>query len=172
MLIDPDSIQKENVIMTYSGKISRTRIFLFASIFLLLPGSTVVSAQVVQGSKYISTGFGIVEGDFSISSRMSGQFRKDMGVEVLMGFVPDKGFLSDIYSLVHFRYHLWPDNWLVPHVVGGAGAITLVGSGRREIDFVTSVGAGAAVFLTENVAVRADVENYTVFVKDNTLFVF
>lgn len=137
---------------------------------LVLTLASVLPAQVIRGSRYISFAYGDVEGDFSIAARLSGQFRDDMGIEVMMGFVPSRGELSDIYSLVHYRYHLWPEKRIVPHLVGGAGAVMMVGSGERKTDFVMSVGGGIAAYLTENVAFRFDVENFTVFLegtKDN-----
>jgi hypothetical protein len=127
--------------------------------------TSTADAQVYAATKYISMNYGSLEGEFWLSARLSTQFRKDMGVEAVMGFVPSKGELSDIYGLAHYRYHLWPDRRFVPHLVAGAGAVTLVGNGRREVNFVASFGGGVQEFITDDLALRADAENYTVFLE-------
>ena len=66
------------------------------------------------------------------------------------------------------RYHMWPEKRIVPHLVGGAGALNVVGAGRRETHFVMSAGGGVAAYLTENVAFRFDVENFTIFFEETT----
>ncbi len=143
------------------------RICLLATFFVLVMAS-ILPAQVVPGSRYVSFAYGELEGEFSIAARLSGQFRKDMGIEVMMGFVPSRGDSSDIYSLVHYRYHLWPGKRIVPHLVGGGGAIIVMGGGERYTEFVMSMGGGVAAYLTENIALRFDVENFAVFLEGTT----
>ena len=145
-----------------------SRFSLLVGWLLLFLVRSVASAQVIPETKYISTNYGVVEGDFSFSVRLSGQVRNDMGVEVVLGMVPSRGELSDIYSLILFQYHLWPKTKFVPHLVGGAGAVTAVGMGRREVDFVVAVGGGIMAFISENLALRLDVENRSVFLEEDT----
>ncbi len=137
-----------------------------AALLLLLAVSPPSEAQVVSGSNYVSTGYGVVDGNFALSARLSSQIRNDLGVEFMTGFVPSRGSLSDIYTCLAFQYHLWPEKRLVPHISGGAGAATLIGLGDREVDFVSLAGVGVNAFVTQKLAFRFDVEDYFVFLED------
>jgi hypothetical protein len=141
---------------------------LITLLFFFSLGGSVTFAQVIPETKYISTSYGVVERDFYISVGLSGQIREDSGIGVVMGMVPSKGAFSDIYTYLQFQYHLLPRSRFVPHLMGGAGAVTVVGLGRREVDFVISAGGGIIAFLTQNLALRLDMENYSVYLEEET----
>jgi hypothetical protein len=145
----------------------RSRGVLLGVVFLLIgsllsTGSS-LRAQIAPESKAISIGYGLIDGDYSLSMRLSAPIRLDMGVEVVGEFVPARNGLSDLYTLVLFQYFFQPEKRIVPNVSGGAGAVTIVGGGRRMTDFGIGFGGGVRVYLLEGLAVRLDVEHYTLF---------
>jgi len=144
-------------------KLLRAGFTLFAVLLLLyIPYSTVL-AQIDTGSKCISTGYGIVEGDFSASFRLSSQITRDIGIEATGSFVPSRDGRSDFFSFVQCQYNIRPEKRVVPHFGGGAGVMTMVGMNDRDTDFIIVFGAGGKVFAVQNLAVRFDLENYTIF---------
>jgi hypothetical protein len=123
-------------------------------------------AQSASGATSISTSFGLIKGDFEISARLSSLVRQDMGIEVTGAFVPSRGDLSDLYTMVQYVYLPWTGKWIIPHLSGGAGATVVVGRGRRNTDFVASFGTGIEASLTGDLHARLDVEDYAVSLED------
>jgi hypothetical protein len=134
------------------------------AVFLLLyiPDSTAL-AQIDTDSKCISTGYGVVENNFLVSIRLSSQITKNLGIEAAGEFVPSRDGQSDLYSFVQCQYHVRPEKLVVPYLGGGAGAMTLISGGDRETDFTIVFGVGGKVFVAQELAVRFDLENYTIF---------
>ena len=143
------------------GKGGRFLLILYLSLLSGF-GSGEISAQVLARSPALAGGYGMVGGDFAVSSRLSTQIRRDMGVEFLGSFVPSRGDLSDLFALVLYHYHFQPKRRIVPHLAAGLGAVAVVGRGHRSTDLAISLGLGAIGFLNEGLAVRFDIEHYAV----------
>ncbi len=146
-----------------TGRVSREiYAFVAAFPFLILLAST-APAQMHTEAKCISTGYGAVEGDFSATVRLSSQVTRNLGIEAAWEFIPSREERSDLYSSVQCQVHFRPGRMIVPCLGGGAGAVTVVGKDDRNTDFIIVLGAGGKVFLVRNLALRFDLENFTIF---------
>ncbi len=103
-------------------------------------------------------------------ARFGYDFTKNWGVEGLIDYVPTRYTATDSSTNVfNYRveglYHFLPDGKLVPFLAAGAGGQTIdsrdsaVDKTRAVLDY----GAGVKYFLTERIALRADVRHLIAF---------
>ncbi|MBV5341972.1 MAG: outer membrane beta-barrel protein [Deltaproteobacteria bacterium] len=102
-----------------------------------------------------------------VGARAGYNITKAIGVEALYDYVMPTASkfwsLSDI-SMHRFGaqalYHFTPDNQLVPYLAAGVAGVKFNGSGvNPKIHSSIDYGAGAKYFVTDNIAVRADIRH-------------
>jgi len=95
-----------------------------------------------------------------IGGRAGYNFTERIGIEGLIDYTNGKG--KSGYSSVDFYryggellYHMFPKNDLVPYLAVGAGGVYASQGGGNKLAF--DYGAGLKYFMTDNLALRADV---------------
>jgi OOP family OmpA-OmpF porin len=93
-------------------------------------------------------------------------FTENWGTELYFNYVPseykDTGADNEVYVAgVEGLYHFMPKSQVVPFLAVGVGAIHYSSGDRRLVPSKITVdyGAGLKVFLTDNIALRADVRH-------------
>jgi OmpA-OmpF porin, OOP family len=153
------------------------KIVMLLIIVMLMAASTQAFADVKAGSVSV-TPFGgvyVFEGnEFDLKTtwtaglRAGYNFTEHVSIEGVFSFVPAevKDMVGDngvnLYSYGgELLYHFMPESWFVPFVAVGAGEIhyDTPGDGSNMNKFYLDYGAGLKLFITENVAIRADVRH-------------
>jgi OOP family OmpA-OmpF porin len=141
----------------------------------LMPG--ISRAEMKAGVFTLSPMLGgvIMEGDqpvdddgLAYSLALGYNLTKAIALEaVLAGANLDEEGSGDDVDLWTYRldalYHFMPDNRLVPYLAAGIGDYSL----DSDDEFMANYGAGLLYFLSENVALRADVRHLVAFNESN-----
>jgi OOP family OmpA-OmpF porin len=141
----------------------------------LMPGISL--AEMKAGVFTLSPMLGgvVMEGDqpvdddgLAYSLALGYNLTKAIALEaVLAGANLDEEGSGDDVDLWTYRldalYHFMPDNRLVPYLAAGVGDYSL----DSDDEFMANYGAGLLYFLSENVALRADVRHLVAFNESN-----
>ena len=103
-------------------------------------------------------------------ARLGYDFTRHWGVEALLDYVPGRYAATDSYTDVYnYRleglYHFLPAGKLVPFLAAGVGGISINSKDnaiQKDLP-VLDYGAGVKYFLTERIALRADVRHILAF---------
>lgn len=115
--------------------------------------SPVVGGYTFENSQKLDT-------SVVIGGRAGYNFTERIGIEALIDYTHAKGN-SGASSIDFYRYggellyHMFPKNDLVPYLAVGAGGIYASQGGGNKLAF--DYGAGLKYFMTDNLALRADV---------------
>ena len=141
---------------------------------LLVALSTPALAQIQPGSYSLSPFVGgfLFEGDQNLKHkpayglRFGYDFTKNWGAELVFDYVRTKYTIRDLNTNVYnYRleglYHFMPDSKLVPFLAIGVGGMTINYSGNtgHANRFTPAYGGGLKYFITESLALRADVRH-------------
>jgi OmpA-OmpF porin, OOP family len=152
------------------------RIILGYAVMMILAVTTAAHAQVRAGSFSVTPFIGgyTFEGNEDLKTapvlglRGGYNFTKNLGVEGFFNFVPTESNSLPgnpnvkVYGLgIEGLYHFMPESRLVPFVAVGVGGsrYSLAGADTDRDRFTVDYGAGLKFFLTDNLALRADVRH-------------
>jgi len=135
-----------------------------------------IGGYVFEGNEYYrgfkdkKNGFNTLEDSYAVGLRAGYNFTKNLGMEGFFGYIPtsrehvksDKCKDIDIYNYgIEGIYNFMPDSRFVPFLAIGIGGINYNPPGNESNGdkFSVDYGAGLKYFLTDNVALRADVRH-------------
>lgn len=157
------------------------KIVMFLVSVTLLSVVTVGFAQVRAGSVTVSPTIGgyMFEGNedmdnsLSVGLRAGYNFTKNIGIEGYAHYVPTQitGTNEDVNFIgygIEGLYHFLPDGKLVPFLAVGVGGVHYSKAnedttGDKRDKITADYGAGLKYFVTENIALRADVRHVIPF---------
>jgi opacity protein-like surface antigen len=164
------------------------RMVWLAVVFLLC--ASPVSAEITEGNfsatlgglGYLSDGVQHQHVGPGMTAKLGYDFTKHFGLEGSFDYILSESTKSKSWwgSRYAFRldalFHFLPDGRFVPYVSGGAGFIYSddlypykeYSISRNHTDFLISVGGGAEFFITDAIALRADLRPIAIF-GDGTL---
>lgn len=127
---------------------------------------------------YVFEGNQDIENDFAFGLGVGYHFDKNWAAEAVFNYVDSEfdqgGRDLDAYLYhVDALYHFMPDERLVPYVAAGVGGIIINPQvTNSDHDFAANYGGGVKYFVTENVALRADVRHVISFdeTRNNLLY--
>ncbi|MFH0727640.1 MAG: OmpA family protein [Pseudomonadota bacterium] len=127
---------------------------------------------------YVFEGNEDIENDFSFGLGLGYHFDKNWAAEAVFNYVDsefDRGGRDLDAYLYHVDalYHFMPGERLVPYVAAGVGGIIINPQvTKSDHDVAANYGGGVKYFLTENVALRADVRHVIAFdeTRNNLLY--
>ena len=144
-------------------------------IALLMVSPSTASAAVKEGAYSVSPLLGghvygndqQFNANLVVGVRAGYNITKAVGVEALYDYVlPTESKFWSISDITMHRfggqalYHFTPDNQLVPYLAAGFSGVKFNGSGvNPNIHSSVDYGAGAKYFVTDDIAVRADVRH-------------
>ncbi|HIJ95612.1 MAG TPA: outer membrane beta-barrel domain-containing protein [Desulfuromonadales bacterium] len=130
--------------------------------------SPVIGGYTFDGKQHLDT-------NLVYGARAGYSFTKNLGVEALFDYAYTKSTKNlgkaDLYRYGgDLLYHFVPDNKLVPYVAAGFSAVNFHGAHiNRKAHGAFDYGVGAKYFVTENLALRADVR-HIIYTFDKTTF--
>lgn len=154
--------------------------------FLLAALAAPVSAENRAGAVtvspfvggYVFNCFQCLEDDWYFGVRAGYNFTKNAGIEAMFGYVPTEseayGYRGEDVDVFRYGadllYHFNPDGSFVPFVAVGFGGIRIDDpSGRNDRDRgMLDYGLGAKIFISDNLAFRADVR-HNLFYEDDEI---
>ncbi|MGE5173659.1 MAG: outer membrane beta-barrel domain-containing protein [Betaproteobacteria bacterium] len=157
-------------------KILTLMMALLAAIFVL--SESPAPAQINPGSVSISPFFGgyTFDSDLHLETkpvyglRLGYDITRRWGMEVAADYVSTElehggGNVRSLGYRLDALYHFMPDNKLVPFIAAGFGGTTLRNPDgmKDETDSLFNYGAGIKYFLTDALALRADIRHLLVF---------
>ena len=160
------------------------RIILGYALIMMLAVTTAGYAQVKAGAFSVTPFIGgyTFEGNEDLKTapvaglRGGYNFTQNLGVEGFFNFVPteSKSLAGNpdvkLYGLgIEGLYHFMPEGRLVPFLAVGVGGsrYTVSGANNDRDRFTVDYGAGLKYFLTDNLALRADVRHVILPLHDN-----
>ena len=156
------------------------KVIQFTVIFLIITSVSLCFGQVRPGAYSISPFIGgyTFEGNMGLRTRpvyglrMGYDFTKHLGAELLFDYIATnhiEGTSEPSTDVYNYRfeglYHFMPEKRLVPFISIGIGGQTIDYSSwpADKTRFVADYGAGVKYFLTDSIALRADVRHVLAF---------
>lgn len=135
--------------------------------------SPMIGGHIFEGNQdpFNETGIGDMHIDdgLAFGLGLGYQFSKNLGIELMINMTNTDADISgvnpdpDINAYpVHLDliYNLTPDSAFVPYVAAGLGSITFSNKDvDNDTDFMMNYGAGLKYYVTDSIAVRADVRH-------------
>ncbi len=140
-----------------------------AIVFLLAFFSGITLAEVKSGTTTLSPRVGgyVFDSDQWLTNGtiyelgIGKNLTANLGAEFVFGYIGTNTNDTHTYRNCYIYrvdglYNIMPDNYYVPYVVLGVGAITIEGVTRNNSGLLLNGGAGINVFITETLAIRGD----------------
>jgi OOP family OmpA-OmpF porin len=150
------------------------KFYIFLAVLLVFALSTPALAQIQPGAYSVSPFIGgfWFEGNQDLEHkpvyglRLGKDFTKKCGLELVLDYVSTKYKETDSNTNVYnYRieglYHFMPESRLVPFLAVGIGGMTInyIGNKANKTLFTPAYGAGVKYFITDWLALRADVRH-------------
>jgi OOP family OmpA-OmpF porin len=148
--------------------------FLFLVFAMMMAVSAIAQAEVKAGSfsvtpfagGYFFEGNQDYKDNITVGLRAGYNFTESLGLELFGTWLESEFKETDSINRVYFAglegiYHFMPKSRFVPFVAVGIGAIHYSSDDREFVPskFAVDYGAGVKIFITETVALRADVRH-------------
>jgi OOP family OmpA-OmpF porin len=131
--------------------------------------SPMIGGHVFEGNQDPFHGDEELDHAFTFGLGLGYQFTECLGTELFVNMTPTKADPGDVDVDVYparldLFYNITPDKALVPYVAAGLGAVTFSNSDvENDTDFMANYGAGLKYYLTDAIALRADVRHLISF---------